>query len=247
MTGMELLHDLAAANFHHPGLRAGLIAQTVPDFENIVEDCRRLVAEYPPSTVQTGHITGWTNPKGTVNQWSLYNTHGNTANTSDDFKYNNLDRKRPVLGFPALSAFVDSLPDLVNMRLNLMWPGSALSPHEEHLPRKVPGGVALRARFHLPVWTNPGAVMMADGDLHHFEAGKIYVFNNGCVHSAWNAGDQPRAHLVWDQLMTERAYTKAFANFEPLTPVAHEEIGEYATQGGMSEADYSRRRLVFHP
>lgn len=214
------LHNLAGGNYHDEiGLRAfqvGVLAREVHPFtqipmEAISEDVLNVINDEPPSVVETDHITGWTNPIGLVHQWSLFNTHGETDNTSDDFNYANLDKKKPPEKYEALSFLIGQLPGLVNMRLNVLHPGAALSPHEEHLPRILPRGkVGLRARFHLPIITNPGAIMMADGDHFHFDRGNVYLFNNGCVHGAENAGEQIRAHLVWDQLMTKKAYEAMF-------------------------------------
>jgi hypothetical protein len=65
--------------------------------------------------------------------------------------------------------------------------------------------VGVRARFHLPLVTSPGASLLLDGDLHHLEAGTVYLVNHGCVHAAENAGAADRVHLVWDMLLTAPA------------------------------------------
>lgn len=245
---MEYLHQLADGNFHYGGLRAARVG-TVDrvTFRRICDDVETVIATMPPSEVKVGHITNWTNPIGRVRQWSLYNRHGRTDDTSNDFSYK-LAGKRVHEGLPAISELAASLPDLVNLRLNVMDPGAALSPHEEHLPRAIGSDrVGLRARFHLPIATNPKALMMADGDLFHFDPGTIYLFNNGCVHAAENGGDAPRAHLVWDQLMTEEAYEAMLSKVEPIDVVSKVTIGDYAKQGGMSQREFSRRTLAFMP
>lgn len=259
MEATEILRRLAAGNYHRPdGLRAYLIGAVDPEFfPTLMGDVRELTQRWEPSVVREGrHVTGWTQPMGEVKQWSLYNSHGRTDDTSDDFRYDILTDKRPVplSGIEALAA---SLPDLVNMRLNLLGPGSSLSPHEEPLERDLGDGrVALRARFHLPIRTTRKALMLADGDLFHFEAGRVYLFNNGCVHSATNDAKSDRLHLVWDQLMTERAMDAMFGFTSPLwlkqelkdVPVASTlKVSTWASQADMPEEEFYRRELVFHP
>lgn len=259
MQGIDVLRRLAAANYHHEdGLRALRIGAVSPSvFQGLLADMNALVRGWLPSIVREGsHSTGWTRPIGEVKQWSLFNTHGFTDQTRDDFRYDNLADKRPV-PLPWITALVHSLPDLVNMRLNLIGPGSRLSPHEETLERRLDGGrVALRARFHLPLVTTPKALMLADGDLFHFEAGHVYLFNNGCVHSASNDAETDRLHLVWDQLMTERAVDAMFGStppgwleqsLDPAPIVKSVQVDTWERQADMSEEEFYASELVFHP
>jgi hypothetical protein len=259
VTGIEILRRLAAGNYHHAdGLRSLHIGTVAPSmFQALADDVHALTLGWLPSLVREGsHTTGWTRPVGEVRQWSLFNTHGYTDRTCDDFRYDNLADKRSVR-LPGITALIGSLPDLVNMRLNLIGPTSSLSPHEESLERNLGGGrVSLRARFHLPIRTNPKALMLADGDLFHFQAGHVYLFNNGCVHSASNDADADRLHLVWDQLMTERAVETMFGATPPAwleqsvedTPVVDTvKVDNWERQTDMTEQEFYASRLVFHP
>ena len=259
MEGIDVLRRLAAGNYHHAdGLRALHIGAVAgPMFRMILADMRALVGGWLPSIVREGaHSTGWTRPVGEVKQWSLFNTHGFTDQTRDDFRYDNLADKRPI-PLAGVSALTGSLPDLVNMRLNLIGPGSRLSPHEESLERQVGDGlVSLRARFHMPLVTTPKSLMLADGDLFHFQAGHVYLFNNGCVHSASNDDDCDRLHLVWDQLMTERAVDAMFGStppkwleqsLEPVPVVRTVQVDTWERQSELSEEEFYSRKLVFHP
>jgi Aspartyl/Asparaginyl beta-hydroxylase/Glycosyl transferases group 1 len=258
MEGIEVLRRLAAGNYHHPdGLRAlhiGVVTNIMMEW--LLRDMRELTRGWEPSIVREGsHNTGWTRPVGQVKQWSLYSTHGRTNDTSDDFRYDNLADKRPV-SLSGIEELAESLPDLVNMRLNLIGPGSRLSPHEESLERDLGAGrVALRARFHLPLVTTGQALMLADGDLFHFEAGRVYLFNNGCVHSASNDGDSDRLHLVWDQLMTERAVGAMFGSTPPIwlgqslgpVPVVDTvRVDTWERQSELSEGEFYGRSLTIN-
>ena len=259
MEAFEVLRRLAAGNYHHAdGLRAFHIGKVAtPVLQALLSDMRELVQKWPPSVVREGeHVTGWTRPVGDVKQWSLFNTHGQTEDTRDDFRYDNLSEKAP-LPLDGIATLAGSLPDLVNMRLNMIGPLSSLSPHEEPLDRDLGGGrVALRARFHLPLRTTQKALMLADGDLFNFEAGHVYLFNNGCVHSASNEAKSDRVHLVWDQLMTERALDAMFGSTPPEwleqdlrdAPVAGRlEVDDWERQWALTEEEFYSRALVFHP
>ncbi len=259
MDGIEVLRRLAAGNYHHAdGLRALHIGAVTPSmFDALQSDMHSLSLGWLPSIVREGsHSTGWTKPRGEVKQWSLFNSHGYTDQTRDDFRYDNLADKYPV-DLPGIKALCESLPDLVNMRLNMIGPGSSLSPHEETLERDVgPGKVALRARFHLPLHTTSKALMLADGDLFNFTVGHVYLFNNGCVHSAANNADTDRYHLVWDQLMTERAVDAMFGSTPPAwlrqaieqaTVHSAMRVDTWERQTDMSESEFYSRELVYHP
>lgn len=253
----NLLTLLANGNYHvEPMLRARRVAGTVL-FDKIKEDVDYIIANHPYTEVGEGHVTNWTNPVGQVQQWSLWNRNGITNTTAEDFNYV-LTGKRAPHGAPHIQEFASKLPALVNMRLNCLQPGAALSPHEEHLPRTIDQDrVSLRARFHMPIYTNKDALMLADNQWYRFYAsGNIYCFNNGCVHAAKNEGDTPRYHLVWDMLMTQEAidtmfrygneYIECRGRGAPrVGPM--ENITEYAQSGGMGFKEFERRKLIVHP
>lgn len=260
MDAYETIRRIAGGNYHRPdGLRALHLGKVDGGmFKALQQDVATLLKEWTPSIVREGtHSTGWTEPVGEVKQWSLFNGHGRTDDTSDDFEYGDLGSKRPV-PLPGVTALAESLPDLVNLRLNLLGPGSSLSPHEERLERVLGGNrVALRGRFHLPLRTTQKALMLADGDLMHFEAGHLYFFNNGCVHSAENGGKSDRLHLVWDQLMTEEAVEVMFGELPPdwLAQDLHEvkvtrriDVSDWREEPArLDEDEFYARELVFHP
>lgn len=260
MDSFEILRRIAGGNYHaHDGLRALDLGEVdALLFKGLQQDVNTLLREWTPSIVREGtHSTGWTMPVGEVKQWSLFNGHGRTDSTVDDFEYEDLDQKSPV-PLPAITALARSLPSLVNLRLNLLGPGSSLSPHEERLERPLPNGkVGLRARFHLPIRTTQKALMLADGDLMHFEAGHLYFFNNGCFHSAENGGKSDRLHLVWDQLMTVEAVDTMFGDTAPewlsgdlADPrvVRRVEVESWQKEPvKLTEEEFYARELVFHP
>lgn len=53
------------------------------------------------------------------------------------------------------------------------------------------------ARLHIPIITNPGALMIVDKDAYHMHAdGSVYYVDTTKYHTALNGGNEPRIHLV---------------------------------------------------
>ena len=75
---------------------------------------------------------------------------------------------------------------LGRVRLLLKEPRSTLSWHRDPEPR-----------LHIPIYTNPGAIMVIDKAAHHMPAdGSVWVTNNLKYHNAFNGGEENRVHLV---------------------------------------------------
>ena len=52
-------------------------------------------------------------------------------------------------------------------------------------------------RLHIPIITNPGALMIVEKEAHHMKAdGSVYYMYTQRYHTALNGGDEPRVHLV---------------------------------------------------
>ena len=75
---------------------------------------------------------------------------------------------------------------LGRVRLLLKEPRSTLSWHRDPEPR-----------LHIPIYTNPGAIMVIDKAAQHMPAdGSVWVTNNLKYHNAFNGGEENRVHLV---------------------------------------------------
>ncbi|MDA9752185.1 aspartyl/asparaginyl beta-hydroxylase domain-containing protein [Candidatus Pelagibacter sp.] len=75
---------------------------------------------------------------------------------------------------------------LGRMRLLLKEPRSTLSWHRDPEPR-----------LHIPIYTNPGAIMVVDKVAQHMPAdGSVWITNNTKYHNAFNGGEENRVHLV---------------------------------------------------
>ena len=71
-------------------------------------------------------------------------------------------------------------------RLLLKEPRSTLSWHRDPEPR-----------LHIPIYTNPGAIMVVDKVAQHMPAdGSVWITNNTKYHNAFNGGEENRVHLV---------------------------------------------------
>ena len=75
---------------------------------------------------------------------------------------------------------------LGRIRILLKTPRSTLSWHRDPEPR-----------LHIPIITNPGAIMVVDHVAKHLPAdGSVWITNNTKYHNAFNGGEENRIHLV---------------------------------------------------
>ena len=75
---------------------------------------------------------------------------------------------------------------LGRVRLLLKEPRSTLSWHRDPEPR-----------LHIPIYTNPGCIMVIDETAKHMPAdGSVWITNNTKYHNAFNGGEENRVHLV---------------------------------------------------
>ena len=134
-----------------------------------------------PNSVKGNNVRGiyWTKPDSTgveVQRESKIDEHKYTEFV-DDFKntyfkevYDQLTKKYK----------------LGRMRLLLKEPRSTLSWHRDPEPR-----------LHIPIYTNPGAIMVVDNVAKHMPAdGSVWITNNTKYHNAFNGGEENRVHLV---------------------------------------------------
>ena len=75
---------------------------------------------------------------------------------------------------------------LGRVRILLKEPRSTLSWHRDPEPR-----------LHIPIITNPGAIMVVDKEARHMPAdGSVWITDNTKYHNAFNGGEEDRVHLV---------------------------------------------------
>ena len=75
---------------------------------------------------------------------------------------------------------------LGRVRILLKQPRSTLSWHRDPEPR-----------LHIPIITNPGAIMVIDKEVRHMPAdGSVWVVDNTKYHNFFNGGEEDRVHFV---------------------------------------------------
>lgn len=100
---------------------------------------------------------------------------------------------------PYLAEVLAGIPaTLRGVRLMALGPGAEIY---EHRDAKVglPWG---NLRLHVPIVTNPGAIMVIGGDEIHWDAGRLWFGDFNRTHHVRNTGDEARIHLVIDCAVT---------------------------------------------
>ena len=106
--------------------------------------------------------------------------------TIDESKYSEFINDYKNTYFEEVYADLKKRYKLGRVRLLLKEPRSTLSWHRDPEPR-----------LHIPIYTNPGCLMVIDKIAHHMPAdGSVWVTNNIKYHNAFNGGEENRVHLV---------------------------------------------------
>lgn len=101
---------------------------------------------------------------------------------------------------PYLSALLADIPAPLNsVRLMALGPGAVAEPHCDPKYRLEIGFV----RLHIPIVTNPEAVLVLDGVEHRWQPGTLWYGNFSRTHHVRNMGSSTRVHVVVDALLTE--------------------------------------------
>jgi len=190
-------------------------------FQNVSNDLLTLIQENNPSyATDPKHLSYWSRPEGVIRQYSLLNVSGRLNDYSTD---HNRSIKHKAFAhqqrYPSLAQFIALFPHAINFRINILDAKSCFTQHQENICFLTNSGhkPALRVRFHLPIHTNPEAVMLMEGDGYHFNPGVVYFFHNGCVHDGMNmSATDARIHLIWDMLLTEETFERMFARTIPM-------------------------------
>ena len=134
-----------------------------------------------PDSVK-GHKTRgvyWTKPDSSGKEFSR-------DVTIDESEYSEFINDYKNTYFEEVYAELKKRYKLGRVRLLLKEPRSTLSWHRDPEPR-----------LHIPIYTNPGCLMVIDKVAHHMPAdGSVWVTNNIKYHNAFNGGEENRVHLV---------------------------------------------------
>ena len=100
---------------------------------------------------------------------------------------------------PYLADILGRIPAPLNAaRLMALGPRTACRPHRDSKYALSHGMV----RLHLPIVTDPGAVLVLDDVTYRWKPGELWAGEFSRPHHVANGGDESRVHLVVDALMT---------------------------------------------
>jgi len=134
-----------------------------------------------PDSIKGNKVRGvyWTKPDSTGVEVSR-------DVTIDESKYTEFVKDYEHTYFKFVYEELSKKFKLGRVRLLLKEPRSTLSWHRDPEPR-----------LHIPIYTNPGAIMVINNVAHHMPAdGSVWVTNNLKYHNAFNGGEENRVHLV---------------------------------------------------
>ena len=182
--------DLPDLPYYDPFLQAWAPALQ-SSFEVIRNDAVRVFAEdqkFQPFLVRTGgnktseHITG----SGKEPAWDafFFYRHGERFDQNHD----RCPQTSAVLESIELCRISDQAPEIC---FSVLGPGTQIMPHY--------GVSNVRLVMHLPL-VIPGncALNLLDAGEHHWEEGKLVMFDDTFQHEAWNRSDTPRIVLLMD-------------------------------------------------
>jgi len=134
-----------------------------------------------PESIKGNNVRGvyWTKPDSSGNEVSR------DVNVAED-KYTEFVEDFKNTYFKEVYDELSKKYKLGRVRLLLKEPRSTLSWHRDPEPR-----------LHIPIYTNPGCLMVIDDTAKHMPAdGSVWVTNNVKYHNAFNGGEENRVHLV---------------------------------------------------
>ena len=134
-----------------------------------------------PESIKGNNIRGvyWTKPDSTGNEVVR-------DSKIDESKYTQFVDEFESTYFKEVYDQLSQNYKLGRVRLLLKEPRSTLSWHRDPEPR-----------LHIPIYTNPGAIMVIDNIAKHMPAdGSVWITNNRKYHNAFNGGEENRVHLV---------------------------------------------------
>ncbi|MCP9985361.1 MULTISPECIES: aspartyl/asparaginyl beta-hydroxylase domain-containing protein [Streptomyces] len=106
--------------------------------------------------------------------------------------------------------------ELRSVRLMALAPGVSVAEHAD-TPIGLPYGYV---RLHIPLVTNPGAVLVTDGAEQRWQPGTLWYADFNRPHSVRNTGDRTRIHLVADCTVDDRLLALFPEGFRARLPVS---------------------------
>ena len=91
---------------------------------------------------------------------------------------------------PITTAICDQLPGIYTYGFSIMKPGCEIQPHVGYTDAVLRG--------HLGLYSNAHAALKVGEETYTWTPGKIFVFDDTTLHSAWNRGETTRVILLFD-------------------------------------------------
>ncbi len=103
--------------------------------------------------------------------------------------------REPLDALPALRQFIEQTIPAVPLRCLLakLPAGASIAPHIDRADY-----FANTIRIHLPIWTEPGVLMISRGKAYRMASGEVWALNNSNLHAVLHDGHAPRTHLICD-------------------------------------------------
>ncbi|PRY41655.1 aspartyl/asparaginyl beta-hydroxylase domain-containing protein [Umezawaea tangerina] len=131
--------------------------------------------------------------------------------------------------------------ELRSVRLMALAPGVSVEEHADTPLGLLYGYV----RLHIPLVTNPGAVLVLDGVEQRWQPGTLWYGDFERPHSLRNTGDRTRIHLVADCATNDKLLslfpssfraelpTSDIAYYRPVLPLTSRELAEFSCRFAM--------------
>ncbi len=106
-----------------------------------------------------------------------------------------IEDREPLAALPALRHFIQHTIPAAPLRCLLarLPAGASIAPHIDRADY-----FANTIRVHLPIWTEPGVLMISRGKAYRMAAGEVWALNNSNLHAVLHDGLAPRTHLICD-------------------------------------------------
>lgn len=96
---------------------------------------------------------------------------------------------------PVTTRLCKEVPGILTFGFSIMKPGCIIRPHRGYTNEVL--------RIHLGIYVNDRAAIRVDGITRKWEAGRLLMFDDTQIHSAWNQGGEERVILLLDVKRSE--------------------------------------------
>jgi beta-hydroxylase len=104
-----------------------------------------------------------------------------------------IKNEKLIESFPETSKIISEVPGLITAQFSLLKGMTNIKPHK--------GYSSMVLRSHLPLVVPAGAekcALMIETEIQHWHKGKLLIFDDSYLHSAWNNSNENRIVLMFD-------------------------------------------------